>query len=39
MYDGAAAQSERNIITAAEKAASVKRFVASGWGDKTPEDE
>lgn len=39
MYDPVAAQSERNVIEAADKSASVKRFVQSNWGDKTPEDE
>lgn len=39
LYDPVAAQSERNLITAAAKSASVKRFVQSNWGDKTPEDE
>lgn len=39
MYDPVAAQSERNLIQAAAKSATVKRFVQSNWGDKTPEDE
>ncbi|KAJ4341946.1 hypothetical protein N0V95_007071 [Ascochyta clinopodiicola] len=39
MYDPVAAQSERNLIAAAAKSASTKRFVQSNWGDKTPEDE
>ncbi|KAL1646961.1 hypothetical protein SLS61_007557 [Didymella pomorum] len=39
MYDPAAAQSERNLIEAAAKSPTVKRFVQSNWGDKTPEDE
>lgn len=39
MYDPVAAQSERNVIAAAAKSATVKRFVQSNWGDKTPEDE
>ncbi|KAF1358317.1 NAD(P)-binding protein [Lizonia empirigonia] len=39
MYDPNAAQSERNVIAAAAKSSSTKRFVQSNWGDKTPEDE
>ena len=39
MYDPVAAQSERNVIAAAAQSATVKRFVQSNWGDKTPEDE
>lgn len=39
MYDPVAALSERNLIEAAAKAATVKRFVQSNWGDKTPEDK
>lgn len=39
MYDPTAAQSERNLIAAADKSSSTKRFVQSNWGDKTPEDE
>ncbi|KAJ8111668.1 hypothetical protein OPT61_g5792 [Boeremia exigua] len=39
MYDPVAAQSERNLISAAAKSPAVKRFVQSNWGDKTPEDE
>lgn len=39
MYDPIAAQSERNVIAAAAKSPSVKRFVQSNWGDKMPEDE
>jgi hypothetical protein len=39
MYDPVAAQSERNVITAAAQSATVKRFVQSNWGDKTPEDQ
>lgn len=39
MYDPVAAQSERNLIEAAGKSVTVKRFVQSNWGDRTPEDE
>jgi hypothetical protein len=39
MYDPVAAQAERTLIEAAAKSASVKRFVQSNWGDRTPEDE
>jgi hypothetical protein len=39
MYDPVAAQSERNVIAAAAQSTTVKRFVQSNWGDKTPEDE
>jgi predicted dinucleotide-binding enzyme len=38
MYDPAAAQAERNFIAAADKSACTKRFVASNWGNATPED-
>jgi dTDP-4-dehydrorhamnose reductase len=39
MYDPVSAQSERNMIEAAANSATVKRFVQSNWGDKTPEDK
>jgi hypothetical protein len=39
MYDPVAAQAERNVIAAAAKSATVKRFVQSNWGDRAPEDE
>lgn len=39
MYDPVAAQSERNLIEAAAKAATVKRFVQSNWGDETPDEK
>lgn len=39
MYDSVAAKSERNLIAAAAKSGTVKRFVQSNWGDRTPEDE
>ena len=38
MYYPTAAQSERNFIAAADKASCTKRFVASNWGNATPED-
>jgi predicted dinucleotide-binding enzyme len=38
MYDPAAAQAERNFIAAADKSSCTKRFVASNWGNATPED-
>ncbi|KAF2625417.1 NAD(P)-binding protein [Macroventuria anomochaeta] len=38
MYNPVAAQSERNLIAAATNSATVKRFVQSNWGDKTPDD-
>ena len=38
MYDPAAAQSERNFIAAADKSSCTRRFVASNWGNATPED-
>lgn len=39
MYDPVAAQSERNMIKAASKSTTVKRFVQSNWGDETPKDK
>jgi hypothetical protein len=38
MYDPTAAQAERNFIAAADKSSCTKRFVASNWGNATPED-
>jgi ribosomal protein L12E/L44/L45/RPP1/RPP2 len=38
MYDPTAAQAERNFIAAAEKSSCTKRFVASNYGNATPED-
>jgi hypothetical protein len=38
MYDPAAAAAERNFITASDKSSCTKRFVASNWGNATPED-
>jgi hypothetical protein len=38
MYDPAAAQAERNFIAAADESSCTKRFVASNWGNATPED-
>jgi hypothetical protein len=37
--DEVAAQSELNMIAAATKSSSVKRYVASCWGFATPSDE
>ena len=39
MYDPTSAQSEINAISAAEKSAPTKRFIASNWGNATPNDE
>jgi len=39
MYDPVAAQAEINLVAAAAKSSPTKRFVASNWGDATPEDE
>lgn len=39
MYDTVAAQAERNVIAAAARSITVKRFVQSNWGDRAPEDE
>jgi len=39
MIDPIAAQSELNLVTAAAKSSSTKRFVASNWGLATPNDE
>jgi nucleoside-diphosphate-sugar epimerase len=39
MYDPTSAQSERNVIAAAEKSSVTKRFVQSNWGDRAPEDK
>ncbi|KAF2129549.1 NAD(P)-binding protein [Dothidotthia symphoricarpi CBS 119687] len=39
MIDPKAAQAEINMITAAGQSSSTKRFVASHWGNATPDDE
>jgi hypothetical protein len=39
MYDATAAQAERNLVAAAAKSSSTKRFVASCWGNAVPSDE
>lgn len=39
MYDAVAAQSEMNLIAAAAKSSPTKRFVASNWGNATPDEE
>jgi predicted dinucleotide-binding enzyme len=39
MLNPTAAQSELNVVAAAAKSNSTKRFVASNWGLATPKDE
>ncbi|KAF1955369.1 NAD(P)-binding protein [Byssothecium circinans] len=39
MFDPNAAQAELSVIEAADKSSSVKRFVASNYGNATPKDE
>ena len=39
MYDPTAAQAEGNLVAAAAKSSATKRFVASNWGNATPDDE
>jgi dTDP-4-dehydrorhamnose reductase len=39
MIDPTAAQSELNLVAAAAKSSSTKRFVTSNWGLATPNDE
>ena len=39
MYEAIAAQSESNLVAAAAKSSSTKRFVASNWGNAAPDDE
>jgi hypothetical protein len=39
MMDPAAANAEGNLVAAATKSSSTKRFVASNWGAASPEDE
>lgn len=39
MYDPSVAQAEVNLVAAAAKSSPTKRFVASNWGNASPEDE
>ncbi|TVY76133.1 Oxidoreductase swnN [Lachnellula suecica] len=39
LMDETAAKAERNLVAAASKSASTKRFVPSNWGNATPNDE
>lgn len=39
MMDPAAAKAEANLVAAATKSSSTKRFVASNWGAASPEEE
>jgi len=39
MFDPAAAQAEINLVAAAAKSSPTKRFVASNWGNASPDEE
>ncbi|KAF2728519.1 NAD(P)-binding protein [Polyplosphaeria fusca] len=39
MYDPTAAQAELNLVAAAAASSATKRFVASNWGNASPDDE
>jgi len=39
MFDPTAAQAEANLVAAAAKSSTTKRFVSSNWGTATPDDE
>ncbi len=39
MFDPAAAQAEVNLVAAADKSSPTKRFVASNWGNASPDEE
>lgn len=39
MIDPRAAQAEVNLIAAAAKSSSTKRFVVSNWGNASPDEE